>query len=130
MLGLLLMDVQKRLAQVYGKVKLGIEHKTKHKRKRGEAEGKRRRDTEGSEATETKRMRPEGTNEEGTKKYRFQVGGGDIQQGGNTGLFYGTSQLREMVREENERLAATAIERGWEINMWRGGGGIEHIHKW
>ena len=41
-------------------------------------------------------MRPDGTIEEGTKKYRFQVGGGDIQQGGNTGLFYGISQLREM----------------------------------
>ena len=69
-------------------------------------------------------MRPEGTNEGGTENYRFQVGGGDTQQGGNTGLFYGTSQLREMVREENEGLAATAIERGWGEGGGGGGGAL------
>ena len=93
----------------------------------GEAKGHRGIGGDRTKEEETRWNKNEG----GTENYRFQVAGGDIQQGGNTGLFYGTSQLREMVREENEGLAAPAIERGWGINMWRGGGGgIEHIKKW
>ena len=129
MLGVLLMDVRKRLVHVLQEGDAGQINTQSNTRGQGmETEGKRRRDTGGSEGTEPKRMRAEGTNEGGAESYRFQVGGGDLQQGGNTGLFYGTSQLREMVMEENEGLAATTIERGWGINMWRGGA-IEHIRK-
>ena len=39
------------------------------------------------------------------------------------GMFFGSSQLRELVDKSSKELAATALAEKWEIKMWRGGGG-------
>ena len=44
------------------------------------------------------------------------------------GIFFGSSQLRELVRKERRGLAASVILENWDVNMWRGGE-IEHVSK-
>ena len=44
------------------------------------------------------------------------------------GIFFGSSQLRELADKSGKGLAATALAEKWEIKMWRGGE-IEHVHK-
>ena len=38
------------------------------------------------------------------------------------GIFFGSSQLRELADKSGKGLAATALAEKWEIKMWRGGG--------
>jgi hypothetical protein len=44
------------------------------------------------------------------------------------GIFFGSSQLRELVQKHKRELAASVIKENWEVNMWRGGE-IEHVSK-
>ena len=55
-----------------------------------------------------------------------RVGEEDAQMG--RGIFFGSSQLRELVDKSGMGLAATTLAEKWEVKMWRGGE-IEHVHK-
>ena len=56
-----------------------------------------------------------------------RVGEEDAQMG--RGIFFGSSQLRELVDKSGMGLAATTLAEKWEVKMWRGGEEIEHVHK-
>ena len=45
------------------------------------------------------------------------------------GIFFVSSQLRELVTPGKEGLAASTIKEQWDVKMWRGGGEIDHVAK-
>ena len=75
--------------------------------------GDRKRAAKDSESVVEKRQRLD-------HQASDRVGGEDAQMG--RGIFFGSSQLRELVDKSGMGLAATTLAEKWEVKMWRGGG--------
>ena len=74
--------------------------------------GDRKRAAKDSESVVEKRQR---LDHQGSDR----VGEEDAQMG--RGIFFGSSQLRELVDKSGMGLAATTLAEKWEVKMWRGG---------